>query len=825
MARKQQPITTGEPAPAAPRFASLWAALAYSVAAMLLAYPALAGQFLGNTNSDQYKAGYAFREFAASYFKAHGSIPQWNPYLFGGMPFIGAMHGDIFYPTFLLRLILPVDIAMAWGMIFHFVLCGLATYWFLRHAARISFYAALVGGMAYMMGGFVSSLISAGHDGKLFVSALLPVTLLILTWGMRDGKKWAWGVLALIIGLAALSPHPQLLQYLLLTAGAWALFIAFSGLGDEALARDVAFKRLGLALAAVVVGMLIGAIQYLPVFEYQPWSPRATSPGWEFSTSFSFPLEELINTYLPQFSGILNNYWGRNNIHFHSEYVGASVLLLATAAFGAGWVGARKRFLRFWLGVAIVSLLWALGGSTPFFKIIYAIVPGTKVFRAPSTIFYVTTLAIAVMAALGTERLLTRKLPTRFAYVWLGGSTLIAFFALMGGFTAMASGLAQSPDSATRIAEGATDLKIGALRSLLFVGLTSGVILLLSMRRITARMAGVGLVAICAIDLWSVERLYWQFLPPAKELFATNLAVDFLRKLAQPARVISVELPEAPAGPGDPYIAGVDGLMSHRVRQSLIGYHGNELGRYRNLDDFDNGYRNAAFNPTFWAMTNTQFVLTNTDTLPISGARRVVGPVLDAAGTKLSLYLLPGEQPFAWVAPVMIKYPDDALRNALRAPNFPVHGVAVFDTSSKVAAQTLTQLPSPLAIIAKVTTYEPGHIALRLSDPAPKGSALVVSENFYPGWRATIDGKAAQAERADYLLIGVPLSEGARKVELTFQSDSYAKGKKITLVALLIALVAALGGWWLGRGDDDATGAGMPAKPVVPAPRSAHAHA
>ena len=143
MARTPVSSATTSEAPAAPPFATAWAALVYALCALSLAWPVLTGKFLGNVNSDQYLAGYAFREFAASYFKAHGSIPQWNPYLFGGMPFIAAMHGDIFYPTFLLRLIMPVGAAMAWGMILHFFLSGLATYWFLRQAARLSFFAAV----------------------------------------------------------------------------------------------------------------------------------------------------------------------------------------------------------------------------------------------------------------------------------------------------------------------------------------------------------------------------------------------------------------------------------------------------------------------------------------------------------------------------------------------------------------------------------------------------------------------------------------------------------------------------------------------------------
>ena len=182
MARKQASSAQDVPDDGyMPRFASVWAALVYAASALTLVYPAVVGKFLVNPLSDQYKAGYSFREFAASTMKATGAFPHWDPYIFGGMPYVAAMHGDIFYPTFLLRLIMPVDVAMTWGMIGHFFLCGLATYWFLRYACRFSFFPSLIGGAAYMMGGFVCSLPSAGHDGKIFVSALFPLSLLVLT--------------------------------------------------------------------------------------------------------------------------------------------------------------------------------------------------------------------------------------------------------------------------------------------------------------------------------------------------------------------------------------------------------------------------------------------------------------------------------------------------------------------------------------------------------------------------------------------------------------------------------------------------------------------
>ena len=69
-------------------------------AALLLLWPLLTGQILfGGARSDMFIAGYSFRSFGAEHFLETGTIPQWNPYLFGGLPYIGAMHGDIFYPT------------------------------------------------------------------------------------------------------------------------------------------------------------------------------------------------------------------------------------------------------------------------------------------------------------------------------------------------------------------------------------------------------------------------------------------------------------------------------------------------------------------------------------------------------------------------------------------------------------------------------------------------------------------------------------------------------------------------------------------------------
>ena len=185
------------------------AALVFLVPVVILCWPIAQGYFLGGLHSDQYVAGYSFRLFGAERFLETGRIPQWNPYLFGGMPFIAASSGDIFYPTAWLRWIMPVGTAMALGFAVHLFLAGLFAYLFLR-ALRCRWAGALVGGLAYELTGILASLAHPGHDGKLFVSALAPLLLLALTRAIRDRRDAAYGLVALTVGLCILTPHPQM---------------------------------------------------------------------------------------------------------------------------------------------------------------------------------------------------------------------------------------------------------------------------------------------------------------------------------------------------------------------------------------------------------------------------------------------------------------------------------------------------------------------------------------------------------------------------------------------------------------------------------------
>jgi uncharacterized membrane protein YfhO len=116
-----------------------------------------------------------------------------------------------------------------------------------------------------------------------------------------------------------------------------------------------------------------------------------------------------------------------------------------------------------------------------------------------------------------------------------------------------------------------------------------------------------------------------------------------------------------------------------------------------------------------------------------------------------------------------------------------------------VPVESNASLRPPSDVTVRVTRWEPGRISLTLDRPAPAGSALLVAENYYPGWTALVDGKVAPIGRAQYVLIGVGLPAGARSVELTLQSPTYRRGKAITLIAVALAAVALLAGVAMDR--------------------------
>src|SRR6185312_9196097 len=121
--------------------------------------------------------------------------------------------------------------------------------------------------------------------------------------------------------------------------------------------------------------------------------------------------------------------------------------------------------------------------------------------------------------------------------------------------------------------------------------------------------------------------------------------------------------------------------------------------------------------------------------------------------------------------------------------------VAIVDTSARdIQGAQISALPAPSSSRTTVTSYGPGSLDVTLAPPPVAGQALVVSENYFPGWQATVDGKPAPVGLTNFNLIGVALPQGAKTVSLRFIDAAYQKGKVVTLIAALVAIAAWIAG-------------------------------
>ena len=771
------------PAAAAPPYEparpTALATVAFALWPVILSLPMLTGMWLANpVSSDQYTAGFSFHAWSAEWFKRSGHLPLWNPEIFGGLPFVAAGSGDVFYPTWLLRFVVPVTTAGNLSFFVHYALAGLFTYLLLRRL-RVPWTGSVVGGLAYELTGLIASYPSPGHDGKLFASTMLPLLLLALVLALRE-RRWAGYVLLAAATALSLLGHFQLAYYSLIVAGLFALYLTFEESRDSAGGERV--LRLGLALAAVLVGFGVAAIQILPFFEYIPFSPRAQGYyGFEGSTSFAIPWNHVPEFFLKNFVGrSWDTYWGSNQLKFHSEYLGLPVVVLA--ALGVT-VPERRRHILWLGGIGLLFLLISLGAATPFYRVWWTLMPLVKKTRAPGMAFYVVALVTAVFASLGVERALRGEGRRVMTPVLIIGA-IVTLLGATGAFGHVAEVLAGAKAAAARADQAA--ILWGAATSGLALAAVAAV-LGPAHARLTPRLRALTLILIVGTDLWLNARQFWTYTKP----FGRDQLIDRVAATPPPYRVL-----QPPAGGAYPGST----LMAFDVPE-LFGYHGNELRYYDELWGGKNEWRNLGVLPLWdlWAVRYAILPVGGRTVDSIPGFRRVLDSVATFDGGRANLFERLTPAPYARIVSGAVKADSTTVVPTLVDPRMDFSRIVLFTNDQPVTPEPLKEMPPPSPSHAAVTAWQPGRMTITLDPAPPKPSYLLVAENWYPDWQVTVDGRRGQLLRGDYSLITVPVPAGTRTVDLTFRSRLYELGRTVTLVSLTLVLVALLASFATGR--------------------------
>jgi hypothetical protein len=743
---------------------------------------------------DMLVTGVFFRTFLVEHVWTHGNIPMWNPFMFCGLPYVDAFHGDIFYPLSFLKYLGPVYRMLGFVLILHIFLAGVFMYLTARQLS-LSRLGATMAGIAYMFSGWLSSLIVPGHDGKMFVTALFPLTIFFLDRAFSRNRFLNFTMLGVVIGLIILTPHPQLAYYTLLVLCAYTIYKLVVLIIETK--QIMAPIRPGiLAVYAVVLGLSLSAIQMLPGYVYSSDSSVRVDQydSYDFAISYSLHEEEAVSMMVPEFCGRdrlwenTHQYWGKNSFKDNSEYAGLVPLMLGILAIFYG----RGKVRYFFILMAAATFLYALGDHTPFFKLCYNIIPLVKSTRAPSTIMFLFCFAISVLAGFGIDALRRRNTKRDFrfrapmnilifcmpclllagaiAFTFAPNEALHLYLKLVSPLLALNEGkLACAQNNFPEMAAGFRMAFVFAVAVAAIIGLSKH------------RSLGYALLLLLPL-LAMIDGIRYNGknirLVDAQSEFALSPIISYIRDHAGEHRAFGYSMNEMAL---HPYYHGV---------MSPIGYHGNQLISYSDLLN-DHGQFTVNFiRPRFVNLVGARYIMApaNVDFEPL-GYGDNLEKVMDHEGIKL----MENKDcfPRAYLAGQYRLFSSrDSLYHAIYASSDDLRRVVYLMEESEAEIDSGI-FPEDTA---NITYY--GIDSIVISASCSTGKILTISDNYYKDWRVFVDGEEKKPLITYGTFRGVAIEPGDHTVVWRYIPSKYTLGKKITLFAAFYVLIALGIFWW-----------------------------
>lgn len=705
-----------------------------------------------------------------------GNLALWNPYVFGGMPYLAGFQSALLYPPNVLYLFFSLPHAINAGIVLHLLLCGAFMYlWAVSRGLHPL--AAFMAGVALVFGGAHYLHVYAGHLPNLCTMAWVPLLFLALD-RLFDARRWAWWWVAVFaVTMQVLAGHPQYVFYTALAAGLYsALRLYWAECRAALLARLLSIYPAAAALSAV---------QLLTGLAAAGQTVRSGAVPFEFASMFSFPPENLLTLLAPGFFGDMHglSYWGRCYLWEMSLFAGGCGLVLGVLGLVHG-----ERRGRWFCGAMVLALfLLALGAHTPLFRLLYAMLPGFNKFRGSSKFVYYAAVFGALLDAVGLDSLLRGRAGGRrtgwivFA-VGVGVAAVAGAVRLSAGSAEPASlwaglmravhGTGESYFPAHMLADAAFVRRAGlyAARGLFYA---AGALCVVGGLLFFARTRRWLVYALAAV--WLVELL--AFASRNTRGFAIDAAVPAeLSELAsaapRDARTLNLANANAGMSVGLGDVWGYDPGVLRRYAELMTATQGGDparAGQYLTFERFHPLYR----------MLRCRFLLVPEE----SGLR--------------ARELEPGMARFALVGGYRVERDRARRLAALTAQEFDPRAVVLLETEPDPVPA-----PGPGSEPVRVLSSSTDHVELELELAAPK--ILLMTDTYAPGWRARAMPGSAQARYtllpANHALRAVPLQAGLHRLRIEYLPRAFVVGGYVSLAA--IVLYCGFGIWLLVRNKE-----------------------
>ena len=748
--------------------------------------------------------------FAAEHLR-QGTLPLWNPHLYSGAPFAADIQAGLFYPLNWIVFLLAPMVTFEWLeylAIFHFWLAGATMYICLRllfvsgqNSAPLSPLAAFFGAVAFEFSDLF--IVHFGNLNMIAVAAWLPLIFLLYHHSLRRASYGFAAAAGAVLAIATLAGHIQITLFILLTLGLYTLWDlrfwllnlglwifdkrpAKSALADpqESATAPVQAAKISKTLwqsprsytrpvSNLLITLLItiglSALLLVPAYEMSRYTPRAELP-YEEAAQYSLHPVQMIGLLIP-------NYFGRDPaLHWgpwervETGYIGLITLSLALV----GLLLYPKKIKGFFVTLAIIALLLAMGGYTLLHGWLYVTIPGFDQLRAPARFILLLDFALAMLAAFGVNQLVqpladeAKEIFGKLLKFLTWGLAALIIVAGPLSYYAMLVTQDRNPVIFNRTVGAASGIATFAI----FAIVTLVVLHLINTRRLREVSGGMAMIAVLILDLFTL---------------GANVDVGYTNPTA------GFNHPEAVS-----FLQADPGFFRTEVTTDVWHLWQPNIGVLYRLDDVWGLYNPLTLADTtlFWSgapprssgrynFLGIKYIIASKAGAPADGD---IVPVFDQ-DAQINIYL--NQDALArilFVGQAIVAPNHEAAWTAVRADDFDPATSVILESG-----QPLDTVPeSNLALLQ----YDLHTVTVAVD--SNQAGYLVLSDAYYPGWRATVDGRPESIHRANYAFRAVYVPAGQHTVQFLFDPWLWKVGLSLSGITLLF-LIGWGGRRWLKR--------------------------
>ncbi len=704
-----------------------------------------------------------------------GELPLWNPYTFIGHPLIGNPHAALFYPATWLIWLIGADRGLGLALAFHIWLAA----WGMSRLSRSfgsTYSAGLLAGVVFGMSEWMGTRFYAGHYTLIMVAAWIPWAVAAYRHALTRGTWLSVIPGGAVLGAALLGGHPPMVFYLGLALVVMAIYHTMTA-EDTMRGAWMALRQLVLL---GIVGVILGAALMLPALELTRLSVRDNN-DLEFINTFALPPAQFLALALPGLFGNPNQaptfYWGRDFYEEFSAYVGLLPLLALPLAFRR-----MRKEHAFFIGLIVLGVLMSVGLQGAMLPVVVRWIPGFSFFRAPGRALFFVMFGLSGLLALLVSQLQRDTLEERRIFLepvlkrWLPVAMLLTFggSVFFSGWYASASHVEPMPARALMVAGAlaASGVVLAGLWAALWMWTRETIILsnndsggenLRPSQNINImKWALPVLTVLVIVDAWRI---------PLQLINNTDTWHDPLWEGA------AVNIPSGPdarvleISEDSPYNGGYVTRLQH-----VIGYDPLPIETFDKLQNLANPHDPTnAVNTLIgvkYLLTHTPYDKTNFQLIGIAE-----GGIY---------YKRTDPFPRAWIAKsVTVEPNDDAVRATINKDVEAVRDTAIVDSPMDCPTTSVGGT-------ATISDFHPTNLTLQTEGA---GGVLVLSDQYYPGWQAAVDGQSVPITRAFTALRAVCVPAGAHTVTFTYRPLSLIIGVILTMCGWIVVGVI----WLIGK--------------------------